>query len=203
MTSRAAASSDGRPGVALRWPPPPVDGDGPVRKVVRPSPSRSKSPRPACCSCAHSAARSQIAAAFPEELAGDRVRVHSAGPEPGERVNPLVVQAMAEVGIDLTGRTPRQLTEHTVAASDIVVTASGADACATLPGQRHEDWPVDDVAARTWTACASYAPTSASNASPPTSRPRLSCRRRQLSDGRPNCRVRAPRAEYVAGQFRQ
>ncbi|MFE2719776.1 hypothetical protein ACFXKI_49945 [Streptomyces mirabilis] len=149
----------------------------PVRKVVRPCPSRSRSPRPACCSCAHSAARSQIAAAFLEELAGDRVRVHSAGPEPGERVNPLVVQAMAEVGIDLTGRTPRQLTEHTVAASDIVVTASGADACATLPGQRHEDWPVDDVAARTWTACASYAPTSPSNASPPTSRPRPSRRR--------------------------
>ena len=82
-------------------------------------PEPLKEPRPACCSCAHSAARSQIAAAFPEELAGDRVRVHSAGPEPGERVNPLVVQAMAEVGIDLTGRTPRQLTEHTVAASQV------------------------------------------------------------------------------------
>ncbi|AZQ39266.1 arsenate reductase ArsC [Streptomyces cyaneochromogenes] len=98
--------------------------------------------------CAHNAGRSQIAAAFLEELAGDRVQVRSAGPEPGERVNPLVVQAMAEVGIDLSGRTPRQLTEETVGASEVVVTTSGADACATLPGQRHVDWPVEDVAGK-------------------------------------------------------
>nr|WP_263974228.1 phosphotyrosine protein phosphatase [Streptomyces albicerus] len=86
--------------------------------------------------------------AFLQELAGDRIRVESAGPEPDERVNPLVVRAMAEVGIDLSGRTPRQLTEETVGASEVVVTTSGADACATLPGQRHVDWPVEDVAGK-------------------------------------------------------
>ncbi|MFI6014597.1 low molecular weight phosphatase family protein [Streptomyces sp. NPDC051243] len=108
--------------------------------------SESK-PRPSVLFvCAHNAGRSQIAAAFLEELTGDQVRVRSAGPQPGERVNPLVVQAMAEVGIDLAGRTPRQLTDETVGVSDVVVTTSGADACAVLPGQRHEDWPVEDVA---------------------------------------------------------
>jgi len=71
--------------------------------------------------------RSQIAAAFLESLAGDRVRLRSAGPEPVERVNSLVVQVMVEVDIDLTGRTPRQLTDDTVAAGDTMVTASGTD----------------------------------------------------------------------------
>ncbi|WTW91995.1 arsenate reductase ArsC [Streptomycetaceae bacterium NBC_01309] len=99
--------------------------------------------------CARNAGRSQMADAFLSELAGDRVRVHSAGPQPGERINPLVVQAMAEVGIDLSGRTPTQLTDAAVGESDVVVTTSGADACTTLPGQDHEDWPVEDVAGKT------------------------------------------------------
>lgn len=98
--------------------------------------------------CAHNAGRSQIAAAFFEELAGDGVTVQSAGAAPGGRVNPLVVQAMAEVGIDLSERTPRQLTEDTVQSSAVVVTTSGADAVSVASGQRHEDWPVEDVAGK-------------------------------------------------------
>lgn len=98
--------------------------------------------------CAHNAGRSQIAAAFSEELAGDGVTVRSAGPAPGARVNPLVVQAMAEAGIDLSECTPRQLTEDTVQSSAVVVTTSGADAVSVVSGQRHEDWPVEDVAGR-------------------------------------------------------
>ncbi|AWZ05827.1 MULTISPECIES: heat-shock protein HtpX [unclassified Streptomyces] len=98
--------------------------------------------------CAHNAGRSQIAAAFFEELAGDGVTVRSAGPAPGGRVNPLVVQAMAEVGIDLSERTPRQLTEDTAQSSAVVVTTSGADAVSVAAGQRHEDWPVEDVAGK-------------------------------------------------------
>ncbi|MFF0041685.1 arsenate-mycothiol transferase ArsC [Streptomyces mirabilis] len=98
--------------------------------------------------CAHNAGRSQIAAAFLEELAGDRVRVRSAGPEPGERVNPVVVQAMSEVGIDLTGHIPKQLTDAAVYESAVVVTTSGPDAVTVTKGQRHEDWPVEDVAGK-------------------------------------------------------
>ncbi|MFJ3438988.1 low molecular weight phosphatase family protein [Streptomyces cyaneofuscatus] len=98
--------------------------------------------------CAHNAGRSQIAAAFLEELAGDAVSVQSAGPAPGERVNPLVVQVMAEVGIDLSRRTPRQLTDAAVQSSAVVVTTSGADAVSVASGQRHEDWPVEDVAGK-------------------------------------------------------
>jgi arsenate reductase len=98
--------------------------------------------------CAHNAGGSQIAAAFFEELAGDQVQVRSAGPVPGEPVNPVVVQAMAEVGIDLSGHTPRRLTDATVGTSDVVVTTSGANAVAVLPGQRHEDWPVEDIAGK-------------------------------------------------------
>lgn len=98
--------------------------------------------------CAHKAGRSQIAAAFFEQLAGEDVNVRSAGPAPGERVNPLVVQAMAEVGIDLSQRAPRQLTDATVRGSEVVVTTSGAGAVSVAAGQRHEDWPVEDVAGK-------------------------------------------------------
>ncbi|MCT9114285.1 low molecular weight phosphatase family protein [Streptomyces mirabilis] len=126
-------------------------------------PEPLKEPRPSVLFvCSHSTRGSQIVAAF-LELAG-------------ERGDPLVAQAMAEVGIDLTGRTPRQLTEHTVTASDIVVTASGAMPAPPCPdsGTTTGRWTMSR--SRTWTACASYAPTStpASNASPPTSHPRLS-----------------------------
>ncbi|MDN3027844.1 hypothetical protein [Streptomyces sp. S.PB5] len=96
--------------------------------------------------CARNAGRSQIAAALFEDLADGRATVRSGGPTPGEQVNPVVVQAMAEIGIGLAARTPRRLTDSDVRGSSVVVTTSGADAVGPLPGQRHEDWPVEDVA---------------------------------------------------------
>ncbi|MFI5531771.1 low molecular weight phosphatase family protein [Kitasatospora sp. NPDC051853] len=98
--------------------------------------------------CAHNAGRSPIAAAFLRELAGDAVSVASAGPVPGERVNPLVVEAMAEVGIDVSGHVPRQLTDAAAQASDVVVTTSGPLGLPGRAGQVVEDWPVEDVAGK-------------------------------------------------------
>lgn len=98
--------------------------------------------------CVHNAGRSQMAAAFLAELGGDRVVVRSAGSAPADDVNPAVVEAMAEVGIDLraAGATPKRLEEAMVAASDVVVTMGCGDACPFFPGTRYEDWVLDDPA---------------------------------------------------------
>jgi arsenate reductase len=98
--------------------------------------------------CVHNAGRSQMAAALMERYGAGRVRVRSAGSEPGERINPAVAQAMAEVGIDLAGRTPRALTEEDGLAADVIVTMGCGDACPVYPGKRYLDWELEDPAGR-------------------------------------------------------
>jgi arsenate reductase (thioredoxin) len=98
--------------------------------------------------CVHNAGRSQMAAALLERHAGDRVVVRSAGTEPGERVNPAVVEAMEEVGIDLSEAKPKLLTDGSVRAADVVITMGCGDACPIYPGTRYEDWELDDPAGK-------------------------------------------------------
>jgi len=96
--------------------------------------------------CVHNAGRSQMAAAYLTHLAGGRIEVRSAGSAPADTVNPAVVEAMAEEGIDLSARTPKVLTDEAVRASDVVVTMGCGDACPFYPGKRYEDWVLDDPA---------------------------------------------------------
>ncbi|MEU6351243.1 arsenate reductase ArsC [Streptomyces sp. NPDC047072] len=96
--------------------------------------------------CVHNAGRSQMAAAFLSHLAGDRVEVRSAGSTPADTVNPAVVEAMREVGIDISARTPKILTTEAVQASDVVITMGCGDACPVFPGKRYLDWKLDDPA---------------------------------------------------------
>jgi protein-tyrosine-phosphatase len=98
--------------------------------------------------CVHNAGRSQMAAAFLAHIAGDRVVVRSAGSAPADDVNPAVVEAMAEVGIDLRemGAHPKKLEDAAVQASDVVITMGCGDACPFYPGKRYEDWQLDDPA---------------------------------------------------------
>lgn len=98
--------------------------------------------------CVHNAGRSQMAAAFAEAWGEGRVRVLSAGSEPAESLNPAVVAAMAERGVDLAGRTPTRVTDEMARASDVVVTMGCGDACPFVPGVRYLDWPVADPAGR-------------------------------------------------------
>jgi len=98
--------------------------------------------------CVHNAGRSQMAAAFLMHQGGDRVVVRSAGSAPVDDVNPAVVEAMAEVGIDLraNGAHPKKLEDAAVQASDVVITMGCGDACPFYPGKRYEDWKLDDPA---------------------------------------------------------
>jgi protein-tyrosine-phosphatase len=98
--------------------------------------------------CVHNAGRSQMAAAYLMTLGGDSVVVRSAGSAPAEDINPAVVEAMAEVGIDLRalGATPKRLERDTVEASDVVITMGCGDACPIFPGKRYEDWVLEDPA---------------------------------------------------------
>ncbi|WP_028643978.1 arsenate reductase ArsC [Nocardioides sp. URHA0020] len=96
--------------------------------------------------CVHNAGRSQMAAGFLRHLAGDRVEVLSAGSQPTDRVNPVAVAAMAEVGIDLAHEAPTLLTESAVREADVVVTMGCGDECPYFPGKRYEDWVLDDPA---------------------------------------------------------
>jgi len=100
--------------------------------------------------CVHNAGRSQMAAAFLQHYGGDRVVVRSAGSAPADDVNPAVVEAMAELGIDLraSGAHPKRLEDAAVQASDVVVTMGCGDACPFYPGKRYEDWVLDDPAGR-------------------------------------------------------
>ena len=94
--------------------------------------------------CVHNAGRSQIAAGWLRHLAGDRVEVRSAGSAPAEVLNPAVVEAMREVGIDITDQTPTRLEWDAARASDVIVTMGCGDACPVFPGKRYEDWDLDD-----------------------------------------------------------
>jgi len=96
--------------------------------------------------CVHNAGRSQMAAGWLEHLAGDRVRVFSAGSEPADRVNAVAVRAMAEEGIDIAGAEPAVLETDTVRESDVVITMGCGDACPVFPGKRYEDWALEDPA---------------------------------------------------------
>ena len=96
--------------------------------------------------CIHNAGRSQMAAALLDRHAAGRVRVRSAGSDPGERVNPAVVQAMAEIGLDLSKEFPKPLTDEAVRAADAVITMGCGDACPFYPGKRYLDWQLPDPA---------------------------------------------------------
>ncbi|MEU7002518.1 arsenate reductase ArsC [Nonomuraea sp. NPDC046570] len=96
--------------------------------------------------CVHNAGRSQMAAGWLTHLAGDRVEVRSAGSAPADRINPVAVEAMREVGIDITATQPKILTTDAVQASDVVITMGCGDACPIFPGKRYEDWTLDDPA---------------------------------------------------------
>ncbi|MEV7547715.1 arsenate reductase ArsC [Streptomyces sp. NPDC089915] len=96
--------------------------------------------------CVHNAGRSQMAAAFLTRLGGDRVQVRSAGSAPASAVNPAVVQALVEVGIDISAETPKVLTAEAVQASDVVITMGCGDACPYFPGRRYLDWRLEDPA---------------------------------------------------------
>ncbi|SEG70069.1 arsenate reductase [Actinacidiphila yanglinensis] len=96
--------------------------------------------------CVHNAGRSQMAAAWLTHLAGDRVEVRSAGSTPGDAVNPVAVEAMREVGIDISAETPKVLTIDAVRASDVCITMGCGDACPVFPGKRYLDWKLDDPA---------------------------------------------------------
>ncbi|MBM7774877.1 protein-tyrosine-phosphatase [Actinokineospora baliensis] len=96
--------------------------------------------------CVHNAGRSQMAAAWLAHLAGEDVEVRSAGSTPADEVNPAVVAAMREVGIDIAVETPKVLTHDAVAASDICITMGCGDACPVFPGKRYLDWKLPDPA---------------------------------------------------------
>jgi arsenate reductase (thioredoxin) len=96
--------------------------------------------------CVHNAGRSQMAAALLAHHAGDRVTVRSAGSAPADEINPAVVEALAEIGIDLHagGAHPKKLDDDAVQASDVVITMGCGDTCPIYPGKRYEDWKLDD-----------------------------------------------------------
>lgn len=96
--------------------------------------------------CVHNAGRSQMAAGFLTALSGGAVEVRSAGSMPADQVNPVAVDAMAEVGIDIHAEQPKVLTTEAVQASDVVVTMGCGDACPYFPGKRYEDWVLEDPA---------------------------------------------------------
>jgi arsenate reductase len=98
--------------------------------------------------CVHNAGRSQMAAGLVRLRSGGRIHVRSAGSAPADEINPAVVEAMAEVGVDLGEAFPKPLTDEVVRAADVVITMGCGDACPIYPGKRYEDWTLDDPAGR-------------------------------------------------------
>lgn len=98
--------------------------------------------------CVHNAGRSQMAAALLAKRSGGRVHVRSAGSDPADEINPAVVEAMDEIGVDLREEFPKPLTDEAVRAADVVITMGCGDACPVYPGKRYEDWQLDDPAGR-------------------------------------------------------
>lgn len=99
--------------------------------------------------CGHNAGRSQMAAALLEHYGAGRITVRSAGSTPAEEVNPAVVEAMAEIGIDISAERPKRLTTAGVEAADVVITMGCGDACPIYPGKRYLDWVLEDPAGQT------------------------------------------------------
>jgi arsenate reductase len=98
--------------------------------------------------CVHNAGRSQMAAGLLRKLAGESVTVRSAGSEPAEHLNPRVVEAMEEIGIDISAELPKPMTGNMVKAADVVITMGCGDACPIYPGKRYEDWELEDPAGK-------------------------------------------------------
>jgi protein-tyrosine-phosphatase len=98
--------------------------------------------------CVHNAGRSQMAAALLDHRAGGAVHVRSAGSDPADRLNPAVVQAMTEVGLDISKEFPKPLTDEAVRAADVVITMGCGDACPFYPGKRYLDWDLEDPAGK-------------------------------------------------------
>ncbi|KAF4155477.1 hypothetical protein KXV55_008386 [Aspergillus fumigatus] len=96
--------------------------------------------------CVHNAGRSQMAAGFLTHLAGNAIEVRSAGSAPANSINPIVVEAMREEGIDITDQKPKILSTDVVRASDVVITMGCGDACPFFPGKRYLTWELDDPA---------------------------------------------------------
>jgi arsenate reductase (thioredoxin) len=94
--------------------------------------------------CVHNAGRSQMAAGLVKLRSRGRIHVRSAGSDPGETINPAVVDAMAELGVDLHEEFPKPLTDEVVRAADVVITMGCGDACPICPGKKYEDWVLDD-----------------------------------------------------------
>jgi arsenate reductase (thioredoxin) len=98
--------------------------------------------------CVHNAGRSQMAAALLDHYADGRVHVRSAGSDPADRINPAVVEAMDEIGLDISKELPKPLTDEGVRAADVVITMGCGDACPIYPGKRYEDWELEDPAGK-------------------------------------------------------
>lgn len=98
--------------------------------------------------CVHNAGRSQMAAAYLHHLSAGQVEVLSAGSAPADELNPAAVEAMAEVGIDMSAARPKLLSEAAVQSADVVITMGCGDTCPIYPGKRYEDWQLDDPAGR-------------------------------------------------------
>ncbi|WP_416958177.1 arsenate reductase ArsC [Streptomyces sp. Agncl-13] len=98
--------------------------------------------------CVHNAGRSQMASGFLNDLAGDRIEVRSAGSIPGDQVNPSAIEAMKEVGVDISDQKPKVLTTDAVQASDYVITMGCGDACPVFPGKKYLDWALEDPAGK-------------------------------------------------------
>ena len=98
--------------------------------------------------CVHNAGRSQMAAALLTAGAGDRIAVHSAGSAPGDTLNPAVVTAMAELGLDISGEKPKKLTDDMALRADVIVTMGCGDECPVYPGKRYVDWELPDPAGK-------------------------------------------------------
>ncbi|HUA95459.1 MAG TPA: arsenate reductase ArsC [Acidimicrobiales bacterium] len=98
--------------------------------------------------CVHNAGRSQMAATLMEQAARGRIVVYSAGSAPGEELNPAVVEAMAELGLDISAEIPKKLTDEMATSADVIVTMGCGDACPVYPGKRYLDWELPDPAGR-------------------------------------------------------
>jgi arsenate reductase (thioredoxin) len=98
--------------------------------------------------CVHNAGRSQMAAGLLKLRSGGKIHVRSAGSAPGEEINPAVIEAMNEIGVDMSEEFPKPLTDEFVQAADVVITMGCGDACPIFPGKRYEDWELDDPAGR-------------------------------------------------------
>ena len=98
--------------------------------------------------CVHNAGRSQMAAGWLRHVAGDTVEVRSAGSEPATQINPVAVEAMREVGIDITDQSPKKLEWETAESSDVIITMGCGDACPIFPGKRYLDWALEDPAGK-------------------------------------------------------